>query len=98
MIPESSINSSSGGPMTIEEIEIGVVSIPGVKLKDFKGTFSYASSTAKDVDISLQLSITSSFNGLVFVPWPICCVGVCGTLDVASFTETNHLGDVSMFA
>ena len=98
VIPESSINSSSGGPVTIDEIEIGVISIPAVKLKGFKGDFTYSSSVAKDVDISVTLSISSSFNGVVFVPWPICCWGVCGTLDVASFTETNSLGDVSMFA
>jgi hypothetical protein len=98
VIPESSINSSEGGPVTIDEVELGVVSIPSVKLKDFKGSFTYASSIAKDVDISIQLSISSSFNGVVFVPWPICCVGVCGTLDVASFTETNNLGDVDMLA
>jgi hypothetical protein len=97
-IPESSINSSTAAPITIDEVELSVINIPTVGVKNFSGAFTYASSTAKDVEISMEVSVSSSFNGLVFVPWPICCVSVCGTLDIASYTQKNNLGDVSTLA
>jgi hypothetical protein len=96
LIPESTITSSSGGPITVDTIEVSAVTIPTVDMKDFDGVFSYASSTAKDVEIDMELSICSSFSGTVCVPWPICCVGVSGGLSISSFTQTSNLGDITM--
>jgi len=96
LIPESTIESSSGGPITVDTIEVSAVTIPTVDMKDFDGVFSYASSTAKDVEIDMELSICSSFTGVVCVPWPICCVGVSGGISISSFTQTSNLGDITM--
>jgi hypothetical protein len=96
LIPNSSIDSSTAGPMTIEKMEVSAVTIPTVDMKDFKGTFSYSSSTAKDVQIEMTLSICSTFTGIVNVCWPICCVCVSGGISIASYTQTNCLGDVAM--
>jgi hypothetical protein len=96
LIPESTIQSSSGGPVTVDTIEVSAVAIPTVEMKDFSGVFSYASSTAKDVEIDIQVSIDSSFCGVVCVPWPICCIGVSGGISIPSFTQTSDLGDITM--
>ncbi len=96
LIPCSEIESSSGGPITVDTIEVSAVAIPSVELKDFNGVFSYASSKAKNVEIEMELSICSTFCGVVCVPWPICCVGVSGGLAISSFTQTSNLGDITM--
>ena len=96
LIPDSQIKSSSGGPISIDTIQVSAVTIPSVDLKDFKGVFSYASSTAKNVEIDMQVSICSTFTGCVHVCWPICCVGVSGGIAIASFTQTTPLGDIAM--
>jgi hypothetical protein len=96
LIPNSEIKSSSGGPMTIDSMVVSAVTIPNVDLKDFKGVFSYASSTAKDVQIEMQLSINSCFSGIVCVPWPICCVSVSGGINIDTFTQTSCLGDIAV--
>jgi hypothetical protein len=98
LIPESTITSSSGGPITVDTIEVSAVTIPSVELKDFNGVFSYASSKAKNVEIDIQLSICSTFSGVVCVPWPICCIGVCGGISIPSFTQTSNIGDITMGA
>src|ERR1700733_5925970 len=71
LIPDSEIKSSTGGPVTVDTITVSAVTIPNVELKDFKGVFSYASSTAKDVEIVMQLSINSTFHGCGSICWPI---------------------------
>jgi hypothetical protein len=96
LIPDSEIKSSSGGPVTIDTITVSAVTIPNVELKDFKGVFSYASSTAKNVEIVMQLSIDSTFHGCVSICWPICCQSVSGGLNIANFTQTTPLGDIAM--
>jgi hypothetical protein len=82
--------------MTIDKMEVSAVAIPTVEMKDFKGTFSYASSTAKDVQVEMDVSVCSTFCGVVCVPWPICCVGVSGGISISSFTQTNCIGDVAV--
>ncbi len=96
LIPNSSIDSSTGGPMTIDKMEVSAVTIPSVDMKDFKGSFTYVSSTAKDVQIEMTLSVCSTFTGSVSVCWPICCVCVSGGIAISSYTQTNCLGDVAM--
>ncbi len=96
LIPNSSIKSSTGGPMTIEKMEVSAVTIPTVDMKDFNGAFSYASSVAKDVQVEMTLSICSTFTGCVSVCWPICCVSVCGGIEISTYTQTNCIGDVAM--
>lgn len=82
--------------MTIDKMEVGAVSIPSVDMKDFKGAFSYASSVAKDVQVQMEVSVCSTFCGVVCVPWPICCVGVSGGISISTFTQTNCIGDVAV--
>lgn len=96
LIPNSSIKSSSSGPVTIDKMEVGAVSIPTVDMKDFKGAFSYASSVAKDVQVQMEVSVCSTFCGVVCIPWPICCVGVSGGISISTFTQTNCIGDVAV--
>jgi hypothetical protein len=96
LIPNSSIASSSGGPVTVDTIEVSAVSIPSVELKDFSGAFSYASSTAKDVQIEMHISICSTFSGYVCVPWPICTYCVSGGIKISSFSQISCLGDIAM--
>jgi hypothetical protein len=95
LIPDSEIKSSSGGPITIDKIEVSAVTIPSVDMKNFKGVFSYASSKAKDVQIVMQLSICSTFSGCVCVPvlggW-----GVSGGLAISDFSQVSCLGDIAM--
>jgi hypothetical protein len=96
LIPNSSIKSSSAGPMTIDKMEVGAVSIPTVDMKNFKGAFSYASSVAKDVQVQMEISVCSTFCGVVCVPWPICCVGVSGGISISTYTQTTCVGDVAV--
>jgi hypothetical protein len=96
LIPNSSIKSSTGGPMSIDKMEVSAVTIPTVDMKDFEGKFSYSSSVAKDVQVEMTLSVCSTFTGCVTVCWPICCVGVSGGIEISSYTQTNCLGDVAM--
>lgn len=98
VIPESSICSSLGGPITIDRIEIGEISIPKVRLRDFSGSFTYASSKAKNVEIEMKLSIQSSFTGEVDLPWPIPDMDVSGSINFSTFTEKHSLGDIVMNA
>ena len=96
LIPNSSIKSSTGGPMSIDKMEVSAVTIPTVDMKDFEGAFSYSSSVAKDVQVEMTLSVCSTFSGCVTVCWPICCVGVSGGIEISTYTQTNCLGDVAM--
>jgi len=95
LIPCSEIESSSGGPITVDSIEVGAVTIPSVDMKNFKGVFSYASSKAKNVEIDMKLTIRSSFSGSVCVPI-IGCWGVGGRLDIVCLTQNSSLGDIPM--
>ena len=93
VIPKSSIAFSIGGPLSIESIEIGDVTIPGVVLKDFDGDFTYDSCTAKNIELAITLSIDTSFSGYI----DLGCLGdhnVSGTVDYASYTEKQSLPDM----
>ncbi len=98
VIPKSEIASSIGGPLSIREIEIGEISIPSLKLKDFSGTFKYDSCKAKNVELEITLSISTTFSGNIDLPWPLCwedfCYGVSGGVNFASYVEKQTLGDV----
>ncbi|MDD5616799.1 MAG: hypothetical protein PHH85_11415 [Candidatus Methanoperedens sp.] len=94
IIPDSEIASSIGGPVSIEEIEISTMTIPNVELDDFKGDFTYESCKAKNVEIAITLSISSSFSGTIHTPWWMPDLHPSGTVDFASFTETQPLGDI----
>jgi len=98
VIPKSEIASSIGGPLTIAEIEIGEISIPSLRLKDFSGTFKYDSCKAKNVELEITLSIKTTFSGNIDLPWPLCwddfCYGVSGGVNFASYMEKHTLGDV----
>jgi hypothetical protein len=98
VIPKSEIASSIGGPLTIAEIEIGEVSIPNLKLKNFSGKFTYDSCKAKNVELEITLSISTTFSGNIDLPWPICwsdfCYGVSGGVDFDSYVEKHSLGDI----
>jgi hypothetical protein len=98
VIPKSEIASSIGGPLTIAEIEIGEISIPSLRLKDFSGTFKYDSCKAKNVELEITLSIKTTFSGNIDLPWPLCwedfCYGVSGGVNFASYVEKHTLGDV----
>jgi hypothetical protein len=96
VIPDSEICSSTGGPITIDSIEISPVSIPSVSLKDFSGSFTYASAKAKNVDIEMTIIITSTFNGEVITPDWLPNVNVSGGIDFDAFTQVNSLGDIDM--
>jgi hypothetical protein len=102
VIPKSSIASSIGGPLTIAEIEIGEISIPNLQLKEFSGKFTYDSCTAKNVELEITLSISTTFSGNIDLPWPICwsdfCYGVSGGVDFDSYVEKHTLGDVGFGA
>jgi hypothetical protein len=98
VIPKSEIASSIGGPLTVAEIEIGEVSIPNLRLRDFSGTFKYDSCKAKNVELELTLSISTTFSGNIDLPWPLCwsdfCYGVSGGVNFDSYVEKQSLGDV----
>ncbi len=98
VIPKSAIASSIGGPLSIREIEIGEISIPSLKLKDFSGTFKYDSCKAKNVELEITLSISTTFSGNIDLPWPLCwedfCYGVSGGVNFDSYVEKQTLGDV----
>ena len=96
VVPSSEISSSSGGPLTIDRVEVIPVSIPSVALKDFSGSFSYASAKAKNVDIEMDITINSTFNGEVITPDWLPNIGVSGGIDFDTFTQTNSLGDIDM--
>ena len=96
-IPDSEICSSSGGPITIDRIEVSQASIPSVSLKDFSGSFTYASAKAKNVDIEMTITINSTFTGKVInLPDWIPDQSVNGGIDFDPFTQINSLGDVDM--
>lgn len=95
-VPSSEICSSSGGPLTIDRVEVSPVSIPSVTLKDFSGSFTYASAKAKNVDIEMDITINSTFNGEVITPDWLPNIGVSGGIDFDTFTQANSLGDVDM--
>jgi hypothetical protein len=98
VIPKSEIASSIGGPLSVAEIEIGEISIPNLKLRDFSGTFKYDSCKAKNVELELTLSISTTFSGNIDLPWPLCwsdfCYGVSGGVNFDSYVEKQTLGDV----
>jgi hypothetical protein len=98
VIPKSEIASSIGGPLTVAEIEIGEISIPNLRLRDFSGTFKYDSCKAKNVELELTLSISTTFSGNIDLPWPLCwsdfCYGVSGGVNFDSYVEKQTLGDV----
>jgi len=98
VIPKSEIASSIGGPLTVAEIEIGEISIPSLRLRDFSGTFKYDSCKAKNVELELTLSISTTFSGAIDLPWPLCwsdfCYGVSGGVNFDSYVEKQTLGDV----
>ncbi len=98
VIPQSKIASSIGGPLSIAEIEIGEVSIPNLRLRDFSGTFKYESCKAKNVELEITLSISTTFSGNIDLPWPLCwsdfCYGVSGGVNFNSYVEKHTLGDV----
>lgn len=96
LIPNTFIKSSTGGPMTIEKMEVSAVTIPTVAMKNFQGKFSYASSKAKDVQVQMTLSVSSSFSGCVDTGFPLYCVGVSGGINITTYTQTNCIGDVAM--
>ena len=98
VIPKSEIASSIGGPLSVAEIEIGEISIPNLRLRDFSGTFKYDSCKAKNVELELTLSISTTFSGNIDLPWPLCwsdfCYGVSGGVNFDSYVEKQTLGDV----
>jgi hypothetical protein len=94
IIPNSSIASSIGGPVSIDQIEISKMTIPNVGLDDFKGDFTYESCKAKNVEIAITLSISSSFSGTIHTPWYMPDLHPSGSVNFASFTETQSLGDI----
>ncbi len=98
VIPKSEIASSIGGPLSIGEIEIGEIIIPNLKLRDFSGTFKYDSCKAKNVELELILSISTTFSGAIDLPWPLCwsdfCYGVSGGVNFDPYVEKQTLGDV----
>jgi hypothetical protein len=102
VIPKSEIASSIGGPLSIAEIEIGEISIPNLGLKNFSGTFKYDSCKAKNVELEITLSISTTFSGNIDLPWPICwsdfCYGVSGGVNFDSYLEKHTLGDVTFGA
>ncbi len=95
-VPQSEICSSSAGPITIDTIEISPVSIPSVTLKDFSGSFTYASAKAKNVEIEMTITINSTFSGEVITPDWLPNVNVSGGIDFDPFMQTNSLGDIDM--
>lgn len=98
VIPKSEIASSIGGPLSIQEIEISEISIPSLLLKNFSGNFKYDSCKAKNVELEITLSISTTFTGNIDLPWPLCwsdfCYGVSGGVDFNSYVEKHSLGDV----
>lgn len=96
VVPHSDICDSSAGPITIETMEVSPPSIPGVTLKDFSGSFTYASAKAKNVEIEMTISISSTFSGEVITPDWLPNVNVNGGIDFDPFVQTNALGDVDM--
>ena len=98
VIPNSEIASSIGGPLSVAEIEIGEISIPSLRLKNFSGNFKYDSCKAKNVELEITLSISTTFSGNIDLPWPLCwsdfCYGVSGGVDFDSYVEKHSLGDV----
>ena len=95
-VPCSEICSSSGGPLTIDRVEVSPVSIPSVTLKDFSGSFTYASAKAKNVDIEMDITISSTFSGEVITPDWLPNVSVSGGINFDKFTQANSLGDIDV--
>jgi len=94
IMPQSEIASSIGGPLTIDQIEISTMTIPSLKLNNFSGNFTYASCKAKDVELEITYSISSTFGGEIELPlclgwWPID-----GGVDFPVVTEIFPLGEI----
>ena len=93
VIPKSEIASSIGGPLTVDSIEIGEVTIPSLALRDFNGAFTYDSCKAKNVELEVTLSINTSFTGDI----DLGCLGtygVNGGVNFDSYVESHYLGDI----
>ncbi|MDA4133168.1 MAG: hypothetical protein OK454_08615, partial [Thaumarchaeota archaeon] len=59
-------------------------------------TFTYGSAKAKNVDIEMTITVTSTFSGEVITPDWLPNVNVSGTIDFDPFTQSNSLGDIDM--
>jgi hypothetical protein len=94
VIPNSEIASSIGGPVSIDQIEISTMTIPNLGLNNFKGDFTYELCKARSVELEITLSISSSFSGTIHTPWWMPDLHPSGTVDFASFTEKQSLGDI----
>lgn len=69
VIPKSRISSSIGGPVSIDQIEIGKVAIRDLKLSDFEGKdLTFDSCTANDVELEIGLTVSVHFYCGVIVP------------------------------
>jgi len=95
IIPKTEICNAIGGPLTIEEIVIGEISIPNLQLKNFKGDFTYDSCKAKNVQLDITLSISTSFNGNIDLPDPLTSTDVDGSVTFNSDTQILPLGDLT---
>jgi hypothetical protein len=93
VVPDSKINASLAGPITIDQIEMDSVSIPKATLKGFVGDFEYLECIAHDVHISVKLTASLDFNFKVsidYLPDPTAE----GRLDFHQFTQEASLGDI----
>ncbi len=91
-IPDSEIASSIGGPVSIDQIDIGTMIIPSLGLRDFKGDFTYASCKAKSVELEITLSISINFEADISIDW-IPDPHASGGMDFA-FTDKYSLGNI----
>lgn len=96
VIPDSKISYSIGGPITIDQIEIGEVTIPSVQMNDFAGNFTYASSIAKDVEFEMSLSAHIVCDGNIDLPDPLGSYDTFGTMDLPEFAQKCSVGDIVM--
>lgn len=100
VIVESGISTSIGGPISIDQIEISQISMPGVEMNNFHGiNFTYSSCKAKNVQFFMKLAVNSTTNGSVDLPWPLDRHDVTNAkVNYSTFSEDHALGDIDIEA
>ena len=96
LIPKSRISSSIGGPVSIDEIEIGKVAIRDLEFKSFEGKdFTFESCAAMDVDLKIDLILHIEFSCDISIDW-LPDPSASGSMDIEMSDQTYQLGNITI--
>lgn len=99
VIPNSKISSSQSGPLSIEDLQVGPISIGKISLSNFTGKFQYKSATMKNLQMRFHITpyIDWRIGIYISMPWPFddIYIGDSGHYNFDAI-DTNwiHLNDV----